>query len=295
MPEGRAALSIKSPESLNGDFHSSGAAKFGFACDGEGRTYLAEQFATYPFHVTRPFYLDTAPAGLATLYLQHLSGGVFQDDRLRLDVTLDAGSAAHLTTQASTKVHGMMRGHARQTVSATLAENAFFEAMFDPLILFPTARLENRTRLVVAPCATAIFSESFLFHDPAQTGRPFDWLDCELVVARPDGAIVCIDRFRADGAALAARCPGVSGDMAMQGSLFVITNQVPAKTMVEALRAAITDEAEVYGGASSLPREAGAWCRILAADAAVLRASLGQAWSAARALLTGAEPSPRRK
>ena len=37
---------------------------------GGGRTVLTRQRIPYPFHATRPFYLDQARPDLATLYLQ---------------------------------------------------------------------------------------------------------------------------------------------------------------------------------------------------------------------------------
>jgi hypothetical protein len=43
------------------------------------------------------------------------------------------------------------------------------------------------------------------------------------------------------------------------------------------------------------PNQAGAWARILALDAAALRAAMFAAWAAARQLLPGSAPAPRRK
>src|SRR5450631_3175635 len=70
-----------------------------------GRTTLRRQRVGYPLHVTRGFYLDAARPDLLTLYLQSASGGLYAGDRITLDVTVGAGAAFHLTTQASTIVH----------------------------------------------------------------------------------------------------------------------------------------------------------------------------------------------
>jgi hypothetical protein len=51
----------------------------------------------------------------------------------------------------------------------------------------------------------------------------------------------------------------------------------------------------VYAGAALLPNRAGAWARILATDAAALKAAMFNAWSAVRRLLTGSMPVQRRK
>lgn len=270
-------------------------ATFSFARDIHGRTYLSQQFAGYPFHVTRPFYVDEAPAGMATLYLQHLSGGVFQHDRLRIDVRLAPGSAAHLTTQASTKVHGMTQGHAEQRLEVVIGADAFAEIMLDPLILFPGACLRSRTRVTLGPRATAILGESFLRHDPAGAGEAFDWLDSETRFAGADGGLLTIDRFRAFGEDLAARHPGVAGDLTMHGTLFVVGVERPAEALAGALRESVAACDAIYAGASILPGGGGAWLRVLAADGAALREALRLAWSAARALVTGTVPIARRK
>ena len=55
----------------------------------DGRTYISHQRVGYPFHITRPFYLDPVPAGLLTLYLQSVSGGIYRGERLAL--SLEAG------------------------------------------------------------------------------------------------------------------------------------------------------------------------------------------------------------
>src|SRR3954453_9887850 len=70
-----------------------------------GRTILRSQQVGYPFHVTRAFHLDQMRPELATLYLQSASGGLYAADRLKLDLTVGARAALHLTTQASTVVH----------------------------------------------------------------------------------------------------------------------------------------------------------------------------------------------
>ena len=79
-----------------------------FAVDAEGRTFLASHFATYPHHLTRVFYLDRAAPQAATVYLQSLSGGLTQDDRVALRISTTGSAIAHVTTQAATKVHSML-------------------------------------------------------------------------------------------------------------------------------------------------------------------------------------------
>ena len=64
-----------------------------FAPRPDGQSYISRQRVGYPFHITRPFYFDEAPAGALTLYLQSVSGGIYQGEDLRMICSADAGSA----------------------------------------------------------------------------------------------------------------------------------------------------------------------------------------------------------
>lgn len=285
-----------SAEAALRDADLTGRAAFTFARDADGVTYLSHQFASYPFHVTRPFYLDPDMPGMATLYLQSASGGLFQDDRLQLSARFEDGAAGHLTTQAATKVHGMERGAATQSVEIHAGAGSLAEYIADPLILFPTARLVNRTHVTVAEDATVILADSFLVHDPAGAGAPFGRLDSETVFARPDGHVLAVDRYRIDGETVAAGPPGITGGLAVQGNLFVLTSRLPADELAAVLRGTLEAEGVgLYAGASTLPGGCGAWLRVLSDDASVMRAVLDRAWTAMRERITGHRPGPRRK
>src|SRR5204862_28241 len=81
-----------------------------------GRTFISRQYFAYPFHVCRPFYHDAALPGLATLYVQSCSGGLYENDRLMVDLEAAPLTEAHVTSQASTIVHGMNGGTAEHDV-----------------------------------------------------------------------------------------------------------------------------------------------------------------------------------
>ena len=88
----------------------------------DGITFISSQYATYPFHVCRPHYLDQAPQGMATLYFQSCSGGLFEDDNLACSVAAKAATAVHLTSQASTIVHSSRCGRPAIQRTAICAE-----------------------------------------------------------------------------------------------------------------------------------------------------------------------------
>lgn len=272
-----------------------GSIELTFAREPGGDSYVSRQFASYPFHVCRPHRFAGDPAGMATLYVQSCAGGIFEDDRLLQSVTVAAGARAHVTTQASTIVHGMGSGEADQETRLVAEAGAFLEFLPDPLILFPHARLKTRLVMRAHPEATIVACDSFLMHDPAARGRVFDWLAGEIVVEALSGETVVLGRTTVRGEVMAAGLTGISGRFRSHGSLMILDRSGRTAQLVEALRGALADAHGLYGGASTLPGGAGAWLQLLAEDGAALRDGLRSAWATLRTLLTGRAPQNRRK
>ncbi len=272
-----------------------GRLEIGFARGPGGESYLGHQYAAYPFHICRARRVEGDPPGMATLYLQSVSGGVYGGDRLETELVMDAGAQAHVTTQASTVVHGMVVGEATQGVRIEAGPGALLEFMPDPLILFPHAKLETKLRILCDPSATVLIADAFMFHDPRETGAPFGILDSTLEVVEIGGALLARDRFRLDGATYAEGRRGIMGGNLVHATFLVLDRARPADVLLAALRDALGSVPGVYAGASTLPRGCGVWARLLAADGAAAKAGLQAVWAAARLVLTGAVPAPRRK
>ncbi len=270
-------------------------ADIAFARDAGGDTGIRRQRVRYPFHLGRVLRMAGDPAGMASVYLQSCSGGIFQSDDLRMRIVAGEGASAHVTSAASTVVHGMVSAGARQTVEIDAAEGALLEYLPDPLILFPRSRLQNCVEVRLDPRATVIFGETLLLHDPAGMGGAFDFLESATVVRDRKGAMLACDRFRCSGGDLARALPGINGAYAAQATLFAITAARPADVLVDAMRRALAPIEGVYAAASALPGAAGAWIRVLGRDAIGTRAAMHAAWSAARSEMTGRAPMPRRK
>ena len=265
-----------------------------FARAPDGQSYIARQRVGYPFHITRPFHFDEAPEGALTLYLQSVSGGIYQGEDLRMICSADAGSAAHVTTQAATIVHRMPAAPARQAVALKAADGALLEYLPDPLIMFPGARLTSVLEIEASADATVIASESFAHHDPGGEDRRFDRFAAEMRLRDESGRLLALERYAVAGDRLAAGASQIARWPA-QGN-FVVAHRGPARdAILAALRSALRPTDEFYGGASALPNEAGIGARLLATDGAALRRGLAAAWCAVRLALYGAPPARRRK
>lgn len=261
-----------------------------------GRTYIAHQYLEYPFHITRPFYLDVDCPDLATLYLQSSSGGLIQGDRLQLMINVEQDAAVHFTTQAGTKVHSMDKGLAMQKTEINVESGGYLEYLIEPLILFPQARLVASCVVHIAADATLILSESFTSHNPNGGIVPaFELLKSELLIKRLDGTVLAIDRFCINQAGNSYATPGIADNSPAQGTVFVVSGKLSASELVIALRQVVVDIKNCYIGVSSLPNDSGAWLRLLAPNSSTLRSALRICWETCRALTTGLSWTSRRK
>jgi urease accessory protein len=273
-----------------------GESRLEFAVDAEGRTYLASHFASYPHHLTRAFYLDRAAPQAATVYLQSLSGGLTQDDRVALRISAIGSAVAHVTTQAATKVHSMERGFALQQVRLVASAQSHLEFLADPTICFPHARLVARTDLCVATEASAIIGDSYMWHDPRGADpMAFDALTMETTIRRPDGRLLALDRGHLTSGHGLGGNPALLGPYRALGTLFAVGRGCGEAAAVAAVRASLADLPGTYAGVTHLPAGAGLWLRILASDGAALRTAMEWAWRRCHLSMLGWACDRRRK
>ncbi|MFD8750349.1 urease accessory protein UreD [Kitasatospora sp. NPDC059577] len=268
-----------------------------------GRTELTGHYQKSPLQIMRPLYYDPARPDLAVTFLLSTGGGILQADRLRTDVRCGAGTAVHLTTQAATKVYRMEHDYATQLVHLTAGPGAYVEYLPEPVIPFVDSRLYQRTVLTVDPDATVLASETVLAGRLARGERnAYRVFASDLDVRRPDGSPVALDavrlepsRGRAGGSGVAGAGSGVTGPAVLAGhdvmsSLYVLSPLAPPGRVADALHEALADCGLLYG-VSVLPRDSGAWLRLLGSDTRACAAALRSAWDAVRRLLIGA-PAP---
>jgi urease accessory protein len=270
------------------------AAALSFSVDENGRTHVAKQFAPYPFHICRPFYMSGDPAGLATVYVQSCAGGIFEHDRLGLTIQSDHGSQAHVTTSASTIVHGMPFGDAKQSVNLIAESHSLIEYLPDPMILFAGARIHTSLNVVIDDTARVILSDAFLMHDHRNQDEAFDWFRSDIVVRDTHDQVLVRDRIRVDGKSILNCAPGVTGRYSAQASFMFLGRGIVAQVL-QPIRVALDATEGIYAGVSLLPGGLGVFARILASDGVALRAAQAGLWMQARKYLTGTVPNPRRK
>lgn len=237
-----------------------------------GRTHLAWQRVAYPAHVCRGLYLDEAARGRCTVLMQSVSGGLFEHDRIDGTIDVGPGAQARVRGAASTVVHEMDGGFARQRVELVAASGAWLEWRPLPSILFPGARLVTDTVVRAERDATVVLADAFLAHDARFAGRAFDQIRTSVAVLDPDGRVRVRECFRLDGRSWLAGDPAVSGGFGAHGTLWWI-GPGELETRLERLRACGAHRDDLRLGASLLPDAAGVHLRVLARDGAALAAA----------------------
>lgn len=275
--------------------NNTGRLELSFSVDGNGRTFIDHQYASNPFHICRAHYLDADLPEMATLYIQSCAGGIYRDDRHEICITANPGANVHLTTQASTIVHGMVQGEAHQTTRILVRKNAFVEYLPDPMILFPIAHLTSSIELRMEEDAQIVLGDAFLSHDPEQREEPFGFLANELRMIDGMGHLIALDRFRVEGDEIANGKSGAMGRHNAHGMLIAVVRQPIIANLKSSLVDVLSTVDGIYAGVSILPQGTGVWVRFTTIDGSSLSHAMLSAWKTTRLAISGHIPDNRRK
>ena len=264
-------------------------ARLRFAIAG-GRTRLLLQHVSYPFHITRPFHLDPMLPGLATLYLQSASGGLYGGDDLLLAIETAPGAQASVMTQAATMARNGRGRHAATRTRLRAGSASVLIYTPDPLVLFPKAMVASSLEVELAPDAIVICQDAFACHDPAAADGRFTALTSETVVRTLQGRVLLTDRSRIEGTMLHTPASPL-GPYGASGTMLLLNAGLDNVSAIQAT----LDAAGCVAGISALPNSAGVAVRLLAPDGGRLSRGLALAFEACVRAALGAAPGPRRK
>jgi urease accessory protein len=259
-----------------------------------GATRVTRQFQQFPLQLFRAIYLDPHRPDMAFLHVLY-QGGTLQGDRARIDVTCLPGAAAHITTQAASRLYRMEQNYATQLVHLRADAASVLEYLPDPVIPFRSSRFYTRTQLTVHPTATAIVGETILPGRVAH-GECDDYtLYASRVTAHsPEGELYYTDTVELAPRRGTLHSPGRFGAHAVLATLFVASPGVSGRALSDRLHARVATLPEVAAGASELPNGCGAWVRVLGPGSSAVSAAMFAAWDEARLALLGV-PAPNRR
>ena len=241
-----------------------------------------------PLRVQKPFY----PEGrqVCHVYVLHPPGGLVQGDALRINVSVQTGAHALLTTPAAGKVYRSNLGQASQVVLAEVDEGGVLEWLPQETIVFSGARAALKTQILLAGAGKVMAWEIICLGRPA-AGETFDAGICSFHFAlHKDGVPLYIERnVFAGGTDTLAAFWGLGGFAAM--GAFVAYPGTPQ--MLQAVRE-IIDAAPNAELCTATLVDQTLICRVLESDAGRARNRLVDLWSALRPLCLDRPASPPR-
>jgi urease accessory protein len=265
---------------------------------GAERTELVHHYQKAPLQIMRPLYYDPHRPDMPYTYVMTTGGGVLHGDRQRTDLRFGAGTSAHVTTQAHTKLHRMEAGYATSLVNLEAGAGSHVEYLPDPVIPYAGSRYYQRTAVALHPDATLLTAETVYAGRLTRGERhAYDAYASDLEVRLADGRPLALDRVR-----LVPRQGPVGGLAVLDGrdivsTLYVVSPRSGATRIADTLRDAVatvvaaSDDSTVRFGVSTLPGDAGAWMRLIGDDTITALAARTAAAAAAHELLTG-RPAP---
>lgn len=170
-----------------------------------GPSVVRRAFAASPLRLLLPRNHGRA----AWIYTSTFGGGLLGGDALDLQVTVDSGAMAFLSTQASTKIYRPAHGAAASSshLTATLHPDSLLVVAPDPVVCFAASRYAQRQRFSLEGSASLIVVDAYTSGRQAMGERwAFGGYSSRTDVHR-DGRLVWYDalRLNADDGAVAAR------------------------------------------------------------------------------------------
>jgi urease accessory protein len=227
---------------------------------------------------------------------------VLAGDRLALDVTVQEGAAAQITTTGATRLYRHRAGasDSEQTTTFSVGENARLEYLPDPLMPYAGSRHTQRTRIRLAAGA-ALFWWETLAPGRQASGESFAFerLRIESEVRTRDGPLLQ-ERFLLEPAKRPLAVTARMREYSYVASFYACQDGRPAtfwRALEDVLNTAAAEKTrpgEVMWAASTLVSD-GVMVRGLSRSSRFIPSALTHFWRLARRAVTGEDPIPPRK
>lgn len=252
-----------------------------------------------PWKVVRAF---AQPGGGRLVHLNNVSGGVLAGDRLALDVVVEEGTAAQITTTGATRLYRHRPGESDSEQHATfrVGEGAQLEYLPDPVIPYAASRHHQRTEFRLAHGAMLFWWEVFA---PGRfaAGERFAFerlrIDAQIYAAE---RLILREAYLLQPELKELSSPVRMSEYSHMASFCAVQVERPAafwRALEERFREMArvqTAPGQAVWGASALVSD-GILVRGLAASGRSIHSSLVEFWKAARLVMTGMSPTPPRK
>ena len=243
----------------------------------QGSSFVAHQYATYPFRLSGNLHLDPTDPHRVYAYIMNACPGILSGDDLQLALQVGEGASLYLTDQSATKVHSRPSGGptAHQTWTMEVGANAYLEYVPEPMILFKAAALTQRMQVTLHPKGRLVLSEIIV---PGRLARgefyDFDQFQSRLTVHTPDGQLCFADNQRLRGQTNRLKLNPFIADLPIMGNFILVVPGVPLPELTQALQAnekILESSPELRVGQSQLPNCNGILVRAIATRVNLLK------------------------
>jgi urease accessory protein len=254
------------------------------------KTVLADLERQAPLLVQQALYFDEGMPELACVYIISTGGGILQGDRAAVEIHLEAGARAYVSTQSATKIHEMDANFASQAQDLVLGEEAYLEYLPEPTIPFRHSRFLGRTRIRIAPSATLLYGEVLLagrkYHGDGECFA-YDVYSSYVRAERPDGRELFVEKLLVEPVRANVRAAGVMGTLDVFANVFVLTPKEHAEHVLDLVPPELDLERGLLAAATRLPNDAGLVYKIAGCESEVVNAKVRELWSRVRPEVTG--------
>ncbi len=237
-------------------------------------SFIAEQYATYPFRLSGNLRLDPSDPQRVYAYIMNASPGILSGDDLRLAVQVGDRASLYLTDQSATKVHSRPANGAtaRMTYSIQVGAGSYLEYVPEPIILFTAAALTQNMQILLHPQGRLVLSEIIV---PGRLAKgefyDFEEFQSRLQVETPARKRCFADNFRLFGQSNRFQHSLFLTKWPIMGNFVVIVPGIRLNDLSQALQNHPHCPDELLVGDSPLPGCHGLLVRAIATHVSLLK------------------------
>ena len=234
------------------------------------RTALMESYHSGAFHLSKPYW----DGRTLQLWMVNPTAGMLSGDRLTVDVHVDPGASLRLSSPSHSRAFRSPLGWVETQQTLTLAANSWLDWCPEPLVPHAGSDYRQHTQVHLEPGAGLLWIDGF-GSGRAARGENWAWqhlrLDVEL---NQSGRRLLCERQSIDPQRLGRQTTRLGLSAAWFATVVWIPAVRPDAATTEVLCTdlhGLHQPPRQWIGCSHLPRTAGLWMRLIAADGQQLR------------------------
>ncbi|WP_425347510.1 urease accessory protein UreD [Serratia fonticola] len=252
------------------------------------KSVLSDMERRVPLLVQKALYWDEEMPFLPCVSIVSTSGCVLQGDRLAINIDVDEGASAFVTTPSATKIHMMDSNFAAQTQHIRVAEKGYLEYIPDPIIPHRHSRFISDTLIECQDGGSVIYSEILMsgrkyHHEDEHFG--FDVYSSRIRMKNSQGEVCFTEKMVIEPHKTPVNSVGVMAHYSVYGNVIVITDKTSQDEILSLSPSYFSHE--LCHGVSRLPGNVGLIFKVLAEDGTKVKQTIRTFWGISRKAITG--------